>query len=60
MKEHDEQITLCDRCISNYLEAGERIYKDRSVETKDKCDICDIRLGWTYIIDRSKKKDKHE
>jgi hypothetical protein len=49
-----EQITLCSRCLADYLAAGFFIARDWSEGKKDACDKCG-RMGWVYLIERKTK-----
>lgn len=42
--------TLCYKCVSEYREAGYKVYRDEKIINKEPCDKCN-RQGWTYIIE---------
>ena len=41
--------TLCASCRAKYWEAG-YITKSMHAKVKEECDVCRVRLGWTYIV----------
>lgn len=48
---------LCSSCLSEYREAGYRVYLIWT-EKKESCDKCRIRMGWTYEIKQMNRRNK--
>ena len=62
MRRTKDVRTLCASCRAEYWEAGYRTISLHS-RTKEECDKCRVRMGWTYYIvreddDKSFKKGK--
>ena len=45
---------LCPSCKSKYLQAGYKLTLIWST-VKEPCDLCRVRMGWTFEVERRKR-----
>lgn len=51
-----DERTLCDRCASDYRNAGYTLTLDRSCNIREPCDKCG-RMGLSYVLHEVVKHD---
>jgi hypothetical protein len=49
------EITLCYRCLQDFLEARNVRRKDKNQTIKDICCVCQVGYGYDYIVSDKKK-----
>ena len=52
MKRGIDTRTLCGTCRADYENSGYMFSKIREQQCKDNCDLCRIRKGWEYEVER--------
>ena len=51
-------LTLCQRCTSEFEDSGYLLIKRGWQETKEPCDICKVGMGWEFsVFDKKARRD---
>lgn len=59
MRSSDNIRTLCASCRAKYWEAG-YFTKSVNAKVKEECDVCRIKMGWTYIVEKRDNRYKRK